>query len=113
MAGFDPLTTPLSDIWAGLAPFLKLYTQYGQNYGPAIDVFQKVQSNPQMRAFCQAAQTDERCRNLDLGSYLIKPIQRIPRYTLLLREVLKVSTMPCHAMPYHTIPYYTIPYHIL
>ena len=30
-------------------------------------------------------------RNLDLRSYLILPIQRIPRYSLLLSQLLKVT----------------------
>ena len=32
---------------------------------------------------------DKRCRNLNLKSFLIMPIQRIPRYVLLLKELIK------------------------
>ena len=40
--------------------------------------------------FCHRIQTTEpRCRGLSLSSFLIMPIQRIPRYVLLLRELLK------------------------
>ena len=39
--------------------------------------------------FCEAARLDARCRGLDLGSLLIMPVQRVPRYALLLGEIAK------------------------
>ena len=40
-------------------------------------------------AFCKQASSHHECRNLDLNSLLIKPIQRICKYPLLLKEILK------------------------
>ena len=39
--------------------------------------------------FCEDARLDARCHGLDLGSLLIMPVQRVPRYKLLLDECLK------------------------
>ena len=37
----------------------------------------------------QHAQADPRCKMMDLNSFLITPVQRVPRYKLLLEELLK------------------------
>lgn len=42
-------------------------------------------------AFCEEVRQKPECRRLDLEGYLIKPLQRICRYPLLLKEILKVS----------------------
>ncbi|KNE54258.1 hypothetical protein AMAG_00250 [Allomyces macrogynus ATCC 38327] len=47
-----------------------------------------LQTRPAMAEFVQTAQADPRCRSLDLGSYLLKPMQRMTRYPLLIKQVL-------------------------
>ncbi|KAJ3373820.1 Intersectin 1 (SH3 domain protein) [Allomyces arbusculus] len=47
-----------------------------------------MQTRPAMAEFVQTAQADPRCRSLDLGSYLLKPMQRMTRYPLLIKQVL-------------------------
>ena len=37
----------------------------------------------------QKRQADPCCEGLDLGAYLLTPVQRIPRYVLLLKQLLK------------------------
>ena len=50
----------------------------------------KILSTLNFRDFCSHVMTnDKRCRNLNLKSFLIMPIQRIPRYVLLLKELIK------------------------
>jgi hypothetical protein len=43
----------------------------------------------EFRAFVRACELQEACHGLDLRSYLIQPVQRVPRYKLLLTELLK------------------------
>ncbi|KAJ3349104.1 Intersectin 1 (SH3 domain protein) [Allomyces javanicus] len=47
-----------------------------------------MQTRPAVADFVQTAQADPRCRSLDLGSYLLKPMQRMTRYPLLIKQVL-------------------------
>jgi hypothetical protein len=47
-------------------------------------------------AFLERVQASEKCAGRDIGAFLILPIQRIPRYVLLLQELLK-NTPTAHA----------------
>ncbi|XP_063244519.1 rho guanine nucleotide exchange factor 39-like [Bacillus rossius redtenbacheri] len=71
-----------------LAPFFKLYSVYAFDYRQAITVLQDVQnSNPELSAFF-ANQESRPEVGTKLTALLITPIQRIPRYCLLLKEIL-------------------------
>jgi len=48
--------------------------------------------NAHFRQFIEEAQNDPRCGGLQFVSFLIKPVQRICKYHLLLRELLKYET---------------------
>ncbi len=48
--------------------------------------------DPSLVAFLQECMSRSGAR-LDLDSYLIKPVQRLPRYQLLLRELIKFTGM--------------------
>ena len=39
--------------------------------------------------FLSQAEASPRCQGLSLSSYLIEPVQRVPRYEMLLKELLK------------------------
>jgi hypothetical protein len=41
-------------------------------------------------------QNNARCGGLDISAYLLTPIQRLPRYVLLLSQLLKVSMRHGH-----------------
>ena len=43
----------------------------------------------EFKAFMRACEHQEACHGLDLRAYLIQPVQRVPRYRLLLIELLK------------------------
>jgi hypothetical protein len=79
----------LGDIFITFAPFLKIYTKYCNNYGTAMSVLDKVLKKQTVKDFFAAVAEDPRVGSLSITSFLIMPVQRIPRYELLLREVLK------------------------
>ena len=72
-----------------LAPFFKLYSVYAYNYKRALDLLQEIQNNnPKTAEFIANQETRPEVSNT-LSSLLITPIQRVPRYKLLLKEVLR------------------------
>lgn len=98
MAEWTPLQV-VGDIFVQYAPFFKLYTQYCSGYAGALDTLQALRrSDAAFARFLKTAQEDPIAQNLDINSFLIMPVQRIPRYSLLLEELLKVTpdTHPDH-----------------
>lgn len=89
MAQYDRFKTNIADIVLEMAPFFKTYTRYCNNYDRTLQLVNKNKLNPEFKQFLLALDKDERTNRLGLQSYLIKPIQRIPRYRLLLQDLLK------------------------
>ncbi|XP_051164499.1 putative protein tag-52 [Leptopilina boulardi] len=72
-----------------LAPFFKLYSVYAYNYKRALELLQEIQQNDvKTTEFIASQETRPEVGN-KLSSLLITPIQRVPRYKLLLKEVLR------------------------
>jgi len=69
-----------------------MYTQYVNNYASVSALLDKTLSDrkyEKFQKFCADAKADPRSGDLDLASFLIMPVQRIPRYKLLLVELEK------------------------
>ncbi|ORZ30943.1 Dbl homology domain-containing protein [Catenaria anguillulae PL171] len=80
----------LSDIFIHMQPYFKVYRAYVINYVVAIETLNRcAQENSEFAKFLDAAFTNPRTNGLELRSYLILPVQRIPRYVMLLESVLK------------------------
>ncbi|RHZ79866.1 hypothetical protein Glove_140g139 [Diversispora epigaea] len=80
----------ISDIFLQNAPFLKMYTYYLKNFPHAIETMEKLKKNSkEFKKFLQSNATKPELGGLSFNSYLSLPIQRIPRYKLLLEAVLK------------------------
>ena len=77
-----------------------MYTQFASNSEEAMRLLRKLQENNSAFAeFTAECMTNPRCRGQSLDSFLIMPIQRIPRYLLLLAELKKHTPLehPDHA----------------
>lgn len=72
-----------------LAPFFKLYSVYAYNYKRALELLQEIQLNNKTAAEFIASQELLPEVSNKLSALLITPIQRIPRYKLLIQEVLR------------------------
>jgi hypothetical protein len=82
----------IGDIFAHLAPYLKLYAQYYRDFDRADQELKRVMQRSRVQAFCDKTKSeDPRSRNLDLISYLIMPVQRLPRYVLLLQQLVEAT----------------------
>jgi hypothetical protein len=72
-----------------MADFLRCYTQYVNNYDNAIKLLETLEKRPAFVQLLQKCTNSEEVKGQSLYSYLIMPIQRPPRYELLLSDLLK------------------------
>ncbi|XP_027744620.1 FYVE, RhoGEF and PH domain-containing protein 3 [Empidonax traillii] len=80
----------LGDILQKLAPFLKMYGEYVKNFDRAMDIVNTcMQRSSPFKDVVQNIQKQEVCGNLTLQHHMLEPVQRIPRYELLLKDYLK------------------------
>jgi hypothetical protein len=78
-----------------MAPFLKMYTAYSNKYSTSMVIYHNLM-NRNEKFVLEVAQCRENSGSqLKLADLLIMPIQRIPRYSLLLRDLLE-NTSPDH-----------------
>ncbi|KAJ2686982.1 hypothetical protein IWW39_003252 [Coemansia spiralis] len=93
---WDPATGLIGDIFLRIAPFLKMYSLYLRNFRSALaDISRWLIANQAFSRFIQQANASPECKGLTFQSYLLLPVQRIPRYKLLLEDLLK-HTSPAH-----------------
>lgn len=79
----------LSGVFLQMADFLKLYTTFINNYTSSMETLASCAKIPGFTELLEKCKSDPRCHGLDLPSLLIMPVQRIPRYILLLTEIHK------------------------
>eukprot|EP00002_Diphylleia_rotans_P020968 TRINITY_DN4079_c0_g1_i11.p1 TRINITY_DN4079_c0_g1~~TRINITY_DN4079_c0_g1_i11.p1 ORF type:complete len:592 (-),score=109.27 TRINITY_DN4079_c0_g1_i11:240-2015(-) len=73
-----------------MVPTLDQYSMYVNNFNRSMDTIQKLgESNKLFLHALQKLENDPACMKQTLGAILIMPIQRIPRYLLLLGDLLK------------------------
>eukprot|EP01103_Thecamoeba_quadrilineata_P008047 TRINITY_DN1783_c0_g2_i1.p1 TRINITY_DN1783_c0_g2~~TRINITY_DN1783_c0_g2_i1.p1 ORF type:complete len:439 (-),score=117.28 TRINITY_DN1783_c0_g2_i1:96-1412(-) len=85
-------TVLLGDIFLKLADFLKVYTTYIGDQEGCISTFQTCKtSNKQFGTFLKELGRNPECRGLDMVSFLIKPVQRICKYPLLLKQIVSYT----------------------
>ena len=86
----DETTQRIGSIFLKTAPYFKMYTSYTNNFDAAMVLLSKKrEGNKKFDEFCQRARYSQQASGLSLDNFLIAPIQRVPRYKLLLRELLK------------------------
>ncbi|XP_074050858.1 FYVE, RhoGEF and PH domain-containing protein 4 isoform X2 [Macrotis lagotis] len=84
-------TTPrIGDILQKLAPFLKMYGEYVKGFDNAMELVKTMTDRiPQFKSVIEEIQKQKICGNLTLQHHMLEPVQRIPRYELLLKDYLR------------------------
>jgi len=87
-------TQKIGDLILQFSPFFKMYTTYVNNYDAATKLLVSVDKDKsKFHKFLQEQQAN--LNGQSLTSFLIMPVQRVPRYILLVQELLK-HTQPDH-----------------
>eukprot|EP01111_Echinosteliopsis_oligospora_P009558 TRINITY_DN2823_c0_g1_i1.p1 TRINITY_DN2823_c0_g1~~TRINITY_DN2823_c0_g1_i1.p1 ORF type:complete len:446 (+),score=91.59 TRINITY_DN2823_c0_g1_i1:687-2024(+) len=80
----------LGDIFITIANFLKIYTQYCANYNEAMRVLLECKKQPKFSKFIdELKKKNAALQQRGLEDFLIRPVQRVPRYFLLLQDLVK------------------------
>jgi len=85
-----PQVQLFGDIFVRLAPVMKLYAEYVNNFDAATNRLKELLATPFGSSFFNFCKQKSGSM-LDVMSLLIMPVQRVPRYELLLRELMKYT----------------------
>lgn len=93
----DWTATPrIGDVIQKLAPFLKMYSEYIKNFERAVELLATwTDKSPLFQEVLTRIQSSEASGSLTLQHHMLEPVQRIPRYELLLKEY--VQKLPAQA----------------
>ncbi|XP_047114435.1 rac guanine nucleotide exchange factor JJ-like isoform X2 [Schistocerca piceifrons] len=81
----------IAEAFLRLAPFFKLYSVYAYDYKQVLSIMQDIgKKNGKLNSFIKDQESRPEV-GTKLPSLLITPIQRVPRYRLLLQEVLSYT----------------------
>ena len=90
----DLASTPadhVGEVFLKYADYLKMYTVYVSNYSQCLALVSKLSMQKDFARFLSTQRNGRNSGGLDLMSYLIQPIQRIPRYEMLLTQLVKFA----------------------
>uniref|UniRef100_A0AAY4E4Z8 FYVE, RhoGEF and PH domain-containing protein 4 n=1 Tax=Denticeps clupeoides TaxID=299321 RepID=A0AAY4E4Z8_9TELE len=80
----------IGDILQKLTPFLKMYAEYVKNFDHAMELLKHWSDrSPPFKAIILDIQSQEACGSLTLQHHMLEPVQRVPRYEMLLKDYLK------------------------
>ncbi|XP_059557806.1 FYVE, RhoGEF and PH domain-containing protein 2 [Myotis daubentonii] len=89
-------TPRIGDVIQKLAPFLKMYSEYVKNFERAAELLATwTDKSPRFQEILTRIQSREASGSLTLQHHMLEPVQRIPRYELLLKEY--VQKLPAQA----------------
>ncbi|KAJ3358750.1 Myosin 10A, isoform D [Kappamyces sp. JEL0680] len=81
----------VGDLLIDSAESFYVYSTYASNYPAAMKLVHSYQTKPDLKDALQKWMNAPEARGLSLESFLIKPVQRICKYPLLIRELEKYS----------------------
>ena len=80
----------IADVIVKKGPFLRLYTHYIKDFeGLCLHLEQCSKKYPRFKAVVSEYEKLPQCHNLRLSHFLLKPVQRLPQYKLMLEEYMK------------------------
>jgi len=82
-------TQTIGDVFLKLVEYLRIYVGLVNNYNSVVETITKCCDDyPAFKVFLEECQQKPECRMIGLAEHLLTPIQRIPRYVLLLQDLV-------------------------
>lgn len=81
----------LGDVFLYMADFFRVYTEYINNFDKAQKELIRSCSDSKLSKWLENVRVSDVCAGQSLMSFLIMPVQRMPRYELLLKELQKAT----------------------
>lgn len=79
----------IADVMLKYSPYLKMYSIYVNNFTPAMILYEELKiRNKLFASAVLEIQEMPECENLPFDAHMICPVQRVPRYQLLLQQYL-------------------------
>jgi hypothetical protein len=90
-------TTKMGQIFLHYAPLFKIFSQYARDHEAVSNLLLTAveKKGSKFSTFITSCESNQLCKGQTLASFLIAPVQRVPRYRLLLEE-LRRRTPPDH-----------------
>uniref|UniRef100_A0A7N6AZ97 Intersectin-1 n=1 Tax=Anabas testudineus TaxID=64144 RepID=A0A7N6AZ97_ANATE len=83
----------IGDILTNQLPHMQPYIRFCScQLNGATLIQQKTDDNPEIKDFLKRLAMDPRCKGMPLSSFLLKPMQRVTRYPLIIKNVRKCFT---------------------
>ncbi|EDR28796.1 FYVE, RhoGEF and PH domain-containing protein, putative [Entamoeba dispar SAW760] len=80
----------IGELFLNFSPFFIVYRNFLINHNKAFTLLTKLEEDTKLKRYLENCQYQiSTNQNLDLRDYLIMPVQRLPRYNLLLTDLLK------------------------
>jgi len=86
-----PANCNLGDVFTTACPLFKLYYRYIRNFSKARPKIETLTKSPSFKSFVEARREQKDSSKLNLESLLIMPVQRLPRYEMLMKTLLDVT----------------------
>lgn len=88
---FSPHTSCIGKSFLDFVQFLKMYQTYVNRHEVGMKVLAELRESTKFQDYLMEMQRDPRSKGLSLESLRIVPIQRIPRYELFFRDLVKAT----------------------
>eukprot|EP00045_Choanoeca_perplexa_P013590 m.154690 g.154690 ORF g.154690 m.154690 type:complete len:1181 (+) comp16394_c1_seq8:839-4381(+) len=85
----------VGDVFLKYVRFFKVYVTFSNNFDVALSTINQCRKKSSFKQFLEQCLERPECQRLWLDDHLIGPIQRIPRYVMLLKDLLR-RTPPDH-----------------
>ena len=83
---WDAANTTIGDVFLDYVTQFRVYADYARNFDYAMD---QCRESQELREYIKQCEKSPLCEGQSFSSFAILPIQRLPRYGLLLRNLLK------------------------